>query len=71
MQATMAKGEIGKLIRESRLRAGLTQGELAKQADLTQAALSHIESGRSEPTISTLKRIAIALGISWKDLIPE
>ncbi|HVX26160.1 MAG TPA: helix-turn-helix transcriptional regulator [Parafilimonas sp.] len=53
---------LGKAIKEIRKQKGLTQSELAKAANLTQAALSQIENGK-RPGIQTLKKISKALKI--------
>jgi transcriptional regulator with XRE-family HTH domain len=49
-----------KYLRQSRK---LTQGELAKKAAVAQSTIAQIESGRKDPSISTLKQIAGALDI--------
>ncbi|MFM9943039.1 MAG: multiprotein-bridging factor 1 family protein [Hyphomicrobiaceae bacterium] len=47
---------------EARSRAGLTQEELAAKMDTSQSAIARMESGRSIPSGSTLKRFARATG---------
>ena len=54
---------IGEGIRRERLRRGLTLAQLATQVSLTVSALSQIERGASDPSISSLRRIAQAFGI--------
>lgn len=54
---------IGDGIRRERLRRGLTLAQLASQVNLTVSALSQIERGASDPSISSLRRIASAFGI--------
>jgi len=54
---------IGEEIRRERLRRGLTLAQLASQVSLTVSALSQIERGASDPSISSLRRIAQAFGI--------
>lgn len=53
--------EIGAMVRELRLGAGLSQEELARRAWMTQPALSRLERGGGIPTIAVLDRIAAAL----------
>lgn len=55
---------IGKAIKAARKEAGLTQVELAKAAELTQASLSQIENGTISPSPKTQKKICEILKIS-------
>jgi len=54
---------IGTGIRRERLRRGLTLAQLAVQVNLTVSALSQIERGTSDPSVSSLRRIAAAFDI--------
>jgi ribosome-binding protein aMBF1 (putative translation factor) len=53
--------ELGAMVRQLRLDAGLSQEELAQRAQMTQPALSRLERGGGIPTITVLDRIASAL----------
>ena len=55
--------EIREQLTDARNNIGITQKELAKKTGRTQALISRIESGKSHPTIETLKRIADGLGL--------
>lgn len=62
---------IGKLIQETRISAGLSQPELAQACgwgEDKQARISHYETGRNTPGIDDLITIAGALGVSLSDL---
>jgi transcriptional regulator with XRE-family HTH domain len=54
----------------SRLRKerGLTQEGLAHEADITVAALARIERGQANPTWSTVRKIASAVGVGMEEL---
>lgn len=52
----------GKLIRQARIEAGLSQGQLAARAGTAQSAISRIENDRISPTVETLERIIVATG---------
>jgi transcriptional regulator with XRE-family HTH domain len=52
----------GALIRETRVRLGLSQRQLALRAGTTQAAVSRIERGLVSPTFSTLRELMVAMG---------
>jgi DNA-binding XRE family transcriptional regulator len=44
-----------------RLEQGLTQAQLAKRAGLHQTAIARVESGKANPTLETLIKLARAL----------
>lgn len=48
---------------------GLTQAEVAERADMTQAALSQIESGEHKARKATREKLARAMGISVEQLM--
>lgn len=54
---------IGEGIRRERLRRSLTLAQLASHVNLTVSALSQIERGASDPSISSLRRIASAFDV--------
>jgi len=45
-----------------RILRGLTQAELARRVGTQQPSIARLESGRDEPTLSFLRRVAEALG---------
>ncbi len=54
---------VGAGIRRERQRRGLTLAQLAAQVNLTVSALSQIERGASDPSLSSLRRIAAAFDL--------
>jgi len=46
----------------------LTQAALASSAGMEEIALQRIEAGRTNPTIKTLYKVAIALNVDIKEL---
>lgn len=56
------------LIRQKREEKEYTIDKLAKLAGMSKGHLSRIERGETEPTISTLSRIAIALKVKVEEL---
>jgi DNA-binding XRE family transcriptional regulator len=52
--------QIGRIIRESRIRSGLTQKELAKKSGTSRTYISRIENDRSDIEIATLRKIVEA-----------
>jgi transcriptional regulator with XRE-family HTH domain len=49
-------------VAKARMRAGLTQAQLAKRMKTTQSTVARLESGRGKPSTSTLQRFAKATG---------
>jgi transcriptional regulator with XRE-family HTH domain len=49
--------KIGKMIKENRLKSGLTQQELALKSGTTRTYISRIENERSDIELGTLKKI--------------
>lgn len=50
------------MIMERRLKAGLTQAELAKKIGTKQSAISRIEQGSYNPSLALLVKLSKALG---------
>jgi uncharacterized protein len=51
-------------LRLARIRAGMTQGELATRARVSQSVISAYESGTREPSFTMLNKIVAAAGFS-------
>lgn len=57
----------GQLIKAARIKAGLTQGQLADKLNISFVNISQWENGARNPKIETLKKIADALGVEvWE-----
>ena len=56
--------EVGKKIKEIRLLRGISQKELSERLGVSSAMISQYESGKRNPKMETLLKIADALGIS-------
>lgn len=52
------------LIRDARMRAELTQVQLAARAGVTQSVISTYENGRREPSLAALQRLLLAAGFA-------
>ena len=52
------------LIRGARVRAELTQVQLAMRAGVTQSVISTYENGRREPSLAALQRLLLAAGFT-------
>jgi len=54
--------QIAKSVIEARMKKGLTQKELAKKLDTRQSVISRLENVKTIPSISFLKKLAVATG---------
>jgi len=54
--------QIARSVIEARLKKGLTQKQLAKRLDTKQSVISRLENIKTTPSISFLKRLAVATG---------
>lgn len=62
---------IGKNIRRQRTKKGLTQDQLAERLNVTRQAISNWETGKTQPDIETVTRLAEVFEISVEELIYE
>lgn len=61
--------KLGGNLRKLRLGRSMSQGDLATTLNVDRAYISNIENGRMNPTLSTLEKLAGALGISSSELL--
>jgi predicted transcriptional regulator len=54
--------KVGVMLRQARKSAGLTQEELARRLKTKKTAISRIENHAEDIKLSTLERVAMALG---------
>ncbi|RZK26084.1 MAG: XRE family transcriptional regulator [Flavobacterium sp.] len=71
MQKSELLKKVGQRIQNLRVSQGLTQVDLVGkiEGDIDTTNISRIESGRTNPTLYTLYRIAEALGVTLNDVI--
>lgn len=62
--------KLARRIHKVRKAKGLTQEQLAEKTGTSLSWISHLEVGQEVPNIAMLRKIAKALGIKVKDLIP-
>ncbi len=60
---------VGDNLKRLRVLNALTQEELAEKAGLTSTAVARIERNESEPRMTTLRKLAAALGVAPRELI--
>ena len=60
---------VGDNLKRLRVLNALTQAELAQKAGLTPAAVARIERNEAEPRMTTLRKLAGALGVEPHELV--
>lgn len=63
--------DVGTAVRRARANAGLGRGALAKRAHIPEDTLKKIEAGKTGVSLSMLERIACALGVAARQLLPD
>lgn len=56
-------------LRKARLKAGLTQEELAAKANISREYVGYVERGRYVPTVTMFIKLCNALGVYPPDLL--
>ena len=62
---------VGARIRAARENASLSQQELSRRSGIAQESLSRIETGRRDPRLGTLRRLAKGLDLSLDQLMEQ
>jgi transcriptional regulator with XRE-family HTH domain len=65
-----AQQALGLRVRDARLYADLTQEQLAERAGIDRSTLQRIERGQNDAKFSHLARVARALNVPTRDLLP-
>lgn len=61
----------GERLRAARTHAGMSQSDLEELSGIPKARLSRYENGHIVPSIQTLERLAVALGVSEASLLGD
>lgn len=62
---------IGDRLRELRLACGLSQEQLALEANITPAYLCQVERGSRNPTVALMERLCAVLGVTLAEFFAE
>lgn len=65
------RAEFGRRLREIRTAKGISQEALADVAGLHRTYVSSVERGERNVTISTIQKLAGALGVPMSKLMPD
>jgi transcriptional regulator with XRE-family HTH domain len=70
MTRVQAEGEVfGRRLRELRQKYGVTQQQISIATGLTEGYISNMERGLKVPSLTTILRIAVALGCKVTELV--
>ncbi|MSU54811.1 MAG: XRE family transcriptional regulator [Candidatus Staskawiczbacteria bacterium] len=61
--------KLGQNMKRIRIAKQMTQGDICRKLGVDRAYISNVESGNKNPTLSTITKLAKALGVSVKDLL--
>lgn len=67
MKSESAK--LGKNLKRIRTEKGITQGDIVRTLGFSRSFVSNIENGKTNPTLSTISKLASALGVSSNELL--
>ena len=66
---TNESSRLGKNLKRIRKAKGITQGDIVRKLGLGRGFVSNIENGKANPTLSTITKIAKAIGVSVGELM--
>jgi len=66
LKETELEYQVARMLIEARIKKGYTQKQLAKKLDTKQSVISRVESARTLPSLSFLKKLASTLDTSLK-----
>lgn len=61
--------KFGENMKKIRPEKDMSQGDICRELDLDQAYISNVENGKQNLTLSTMERVAKALGVSVDQLL--
>ena len=65
----IVKNNLGRNVKELRLSSNMSQTDLAVKAKVRQSLISKMESGKGNPTLDSVVKIARALGVTVIELL--
>lgn len=60
---------LGQNLKQIRTKKKMSQGDVARALEVHRAYISGIESGKRNPTLATIQKLADALGVSANELL--
>ncbi len=69
MPKAQSAKRLGQNMKKWRMRKKMSQGDISRALEVDRSYISNIENGRMNPTLSTLEKLAEAIGIPIKNLV--
>lgn len=66
---TQISPKLGQNLRRIRIKKKMSQGDIARALGVHRAYVSGIETGKRNPTLATIEKLANALGVSASELL--
>jgi transcriptional regulator with XRE-family HTH domain len=61
--------KLGQNLKRIRTQKGISQGEIARTLGIDRSFITNIEGGKTNPTLSTIAKLAKAIGVSVGELM--
>ncbi len=61
--------KLGQNLKRIRTKKAISQTKIARELDIDRAFISNIENGKTNPTLSTIAKLAKVLGVSANELL--
>jgi len=61
--------KLGSNLKQIRIEKKISQGDIARELEVSRSFVSNIENGKTNPTLSTISKIAKAVGVTVGELM--
>lgn len=61
--------KLGRNLKRIRTSKGISQGDIARSLEVSRGFVSTIESGKTNPTLATIAKLAKAVSVSVNELL--
>ncbi len=61
--------KLGQNLKKIRTPKGISQGDISRELGVSRGFISNIENGKTNPTLSTISKLAKALGVPSAELL--
>jgi transcriptional regulator with XRE-family HTH domain len=61
--------KLGNNLKRIRTQKGISQGDIGRLLEVDKGFISNIENGKTNPTLTTIAKLAKAIGVSTNELL--